>query len=74
MFQQSGEATVFMTLDANWGYCQIPVALDYREKTAFIFHAGIYRFKRMPFGLTSAPAFSNAPWISSYPNISGKTV
>lgn len=51
-----GEAKVFTTLDANWGYWQVPVAPKDRDKTAFVCHAGLYRFKRMPFGLTNAPA------------------
>lgn len=51
-----GEANVFTTLDANWRYWQVPVAAEDRDKTAFVCHAGLYRFKRMPFDLTNAPA------------------
>ena len=51
-----GEATIFSTLDANWGYWQIPVAAADRDKATFTSHAGTYRFKRMPFGLMNAPA------------------
>lgn len=51
-----GDATVFTTLDCNSGYWQIPVAKKDRDKTAFVCHAGLYRYKRMPFGLTNAPA------------------
>lgn len=51
-----GEATVFTTLDCNSGYWQIPVAAEDRDKTTFSCHAGTYRYKRMPFGLATAPA------------------
>jgi hypothetical protein len=51
-----GEARYFTTLDANCGYWQIDVNEDDREKTAFTSHKGLYQFKRMPFGLMTAPA------------------
>jgi len=51
-----GKARIFSTLDCNSVYWQIPVAPEDREKTAFISHAGAWKFKRMPFGLTNAPA------------------
>ena len=51
-----GDAQVFTTLDCNFGYWQIPVAQDDRDKTTFTSHLGTYRFKRLPFGLKNAPA------------------
>ena len=51
-----GEARYFTTLDANCGYWQIDVNEADREKTAFTSHKGLYQFKRMPFGLMTAPA------------------
>ena len=51
-----GEAKVFTTLDCSSGYWQIPVAPSDREKTAFVCHAGLYQYMRMPLGLTNAPA------------------
>jgi hypothetical protein len=50
------DARFFTTLDANCGYWQIGVAPTDRNKTTFTSHRGLYRFKRMPFGLMSAPA------------------
>lgn len=54
-----GEATMFSTLDANWGYWQVPFRPEDREKRAFechfVCHSGHYRFKCMPFGLTNDP-------------------
>ena len=51
-----GHAKYFTTLDLKSGYWQIPVHPDDREKTAFVWHSGLYEFNRMPFGLATAPA------------------
>ena len=50
------EASVFSTIDCNPGYWQIPERKQDRDKTAFVYHAGLYRYKRMKCGLTNAPA------------------
>ena len=49
-------AKVFTLLDALWGYWQVPIAEEDRDKTAFTSHMGTYRYLRMPFGLRNAPA------------------
>ena len=49
-------AKVFSMLDALWGYWQIPIAEEDRDKTTFTSHVGTYRYKRMPFGLRNAPS------------------
>jgi hypothetical protein len=51
-----GDAKFFTTLDANCGYWQIEVDPSDRDKTTFTSHRGLFRFKRMPFGLMTAPA------------------
>jgi len=51
-----GEASVFSMLDCNSGYWQIPVAVEDQDKTTFTCHEGTYKYIRLPFGLTSAPA------------------
>jgi hypothetical protein len=56
-----GDATIFSTLDCNSVYSQILMKEEDRNKTAFVTHCGIHRFKRMPFGLCNAPgAFQKA--------------
>ncbi|OWZ06106.1 Gag-pol fusion protein [Phytophthora megakarya] len=51
-----GGALLFSTLDLKAGYWQILVAVVDRDKTAFTTEKGLFRFIRMPFGLTNTPS------------------
>ena len=46
----------FSTLDLVSGYWQVPLDSDAQEKSAFITRSGLWKWKVLPFGLTSAPA------------------
>ncbi|GFY04882.1 retrovirus-related Pol polyprotein from transposon 297 [Trichonephila clavipes] len=51
------KSTAFMsTLDLKSGYDQVEVNPADQDKTAFVCPFGTFRYKRMPFGLRSAPA------------------
>ncbi|KAE8223583.1 hypothetical protein CF326_g8172, partial [Tilletia indica] len=47
----------FSSLDAVRGYHQADIHPDDRWKTAFATHRGLFQYRRVPFGLTTAPAF-----------------
>ena len=51
----SGSA-YFSTLDLVSGYWQVPLDQDAQEKAAFTTRGGLWKWRVLPFGLTSAPA------------------
>ena len=54
MYDMNG-STVFSKLDMRSGFHQIELDVDSREITMFITHQGLYVYKRLMFGLASAP-------------------
>ncbi|CAM4376854.1 unnamed protein product [Lepidochelys olivacea] len=46
---------MFSTLNLQSAYHQVMLHEDSRDLTAFITHEGLFRFKRFPYGLASAP-------------------
>jgi len=54
-FDALSGASWFCTLDLRAGYRKIPVAEEDRDKTQFITRRGTWRWRLMPFGLSTAP-------------------
>ncbi|UYV81689.1 K02A2.6-like, partial [Cordylochernes scorpioides] len=52
---QMGGAKLFSKLDANSEFWQIPLSEESSSLTTFLTPFGRYRFKRLPFGISSAP-------------------
>ena len=48
-------STVFSKIDLKWGFHQILLSEGSRHITTFATHRGLYRYKRLMFGVTSAP-------------------
>ena len=46
----------FSTLDLVSGYWQVPLDEEAQQRAAFVTRGGLWRWKVLPFGLTSAPA------------------
>ena len=54
-------ATLFSTLDLKAGYHQFELHPDSRYITTFTTHSGLYRYKRLMFGVNAASEiFQNA--------------
>ena len=49
-------ATWFSTIDLRSGYHNIPIKESDRDKTAFVTCRGSFRYKVLPFGLSTAPS------------------
>ena len=49
------EASVFSKLDLQWGYHQIELSEESLRITTFVIQKGLFRYKRLMFGITSAP-------------------
>ena len=46
---------VFSKLDLKWGFHQLELSDESRLITMFATHMGLFRYKRLMFGVTSAP-------------------
>ncbi|KAE8183042.1 hypothetical protein CF336_g8321, partial [Tilletia laevis] len=57
VFDRLGKAQYFTVIDLNKGYYQFLLDSASRDLTGFVTFRGLRRYKRMPFGLKSAPAW-----------------
>ena len=48
-------STIFSKLDLRWGFHQLELAEESRNITTFSTHKGLYRYKRLIFGISAAP-------------------
>ena len=69
LLDQLGKSKFFSTLDLAAVYWQIKVDEPSREKTAFITHHGLYKFRVMPFGLCNATPPASDGTYSSIPRL-----
>jgi hypothetical protein len=59
VIQVLNQSKVFSKLDIRLAYHQIELTPDSREITAFMTHKGVYRYKRLMFGVNCAPEMYN---------------
>ena len=57
MLSRLSEGTIFSKMDANSGFWQVKLSEESKLFTTFISPWGRYCFRRMPFGISSAPEF-----------------
>jgi hypothetical protein len=47
-------ATIFSSLDLTFGFWQVPLTDQAKEKTTFVCREGLFEYETMPFGLCNA--------------------
>lgn len=67
-------STVFSSLDAALEFWQIPLDKDSQRLTTFITPFGRYCFKRLPFGITSAPEIFQRKMVETLNGLQGVAV
>ena len=45
-------ATVYSKIDLKWGFHQVELEEDSRDITTFVTHRGLYKYRRLMFGIT----------------------
>jgi transposase InsO family protein len=55
MLLDMNNSVVFSKLDLKWGYHQLLLSEESRNITTFSTHTGLFRYKRLMFGINSAP-------------------
>ena len=51
---EMSRSRVFSKIDLKWGYHQIELSEEAREVTTFVTHMGLFRYRRLPFGVNVA--------------------
>jgi transposase InsO family protein len=54
LLQDMNKSKVFSKFDLKWGYHQLELHPDSRNLTTFVTHTGLYRYKRLLFGISVA--------------------
>lgn len=55
MLQDMNNSNVFSKLDIKWAYHQVELSAESRDITTFVTHKGLYKSKRLMFGVSCAP-------------------
>ena len=59
LYQDMNESRVMRKIDIKWAHHQIELKPEAREITMFITHKGLYRYKRLNFGISCAAGMLN---------------
>jgi len=55
LLQDMNSSNIFSKLDVTWAYHQIELKPESREITTLVTHNGLFRYKRLMFGVICAP-------------------
>ena len=71
LLQNMNGSKIFSKLDLKWGYHQLELTPDSRGITTFATHEGLYRYKRLLFGVNSASEIYQHEIATAVAGISG---
>ena len=60
LFTSLAEGCVFSKIDLSQAYQQVPIEESAWQYVVINTHKWLFRYTKLPFGVSSAPAFSNA--------------
>lgn len=55
LLHEMNASIIFSKFDATWAYHHIELKSESREITTFVTHKGLFRYKRLMFGISCAP-------------------
>ena len=55
LLQEMNQNKIFSKLEVKWAYHQIELNSESRDITTFATHEGLFRYKRLMFGVSCAP-------------------
>ncbi|XP_063411616.1 uncharacterized protein K02A2.6-like [Mytilus trossulus] len=71
VIQDLNQSKVFSKLDIKLAYHQIELTPEFRQITCFMTHKGIFRYKRLMFGINSAPEMYNKVMSQVFQGLDG---
>ena len=74
LFASMHDATVFSELDARSGFHQFPLTEEASRLTSFVTHAGVFRYRRLPFGISCASEIFQRILSEKFADLSGVAV
>ena len=68
------DCEIFSIIDLKQAFLQLPLHPSSKHLTTFTTHEGLYRFRRVPFGLASAPSVFQKIMMDLLSNVEGHQV
>ena len=67
LFAALSRGKVFSKLDLSHAYLQVQLSRESQKYLVINTHKGLYAYKRLPFGVSSAPAIFHGQFVAGNP-------